>query len=826
MAALTSCSTGSESVAPGIGSLAVSLEMQSRLLTPSGQVSETAVPYSIPSEEVRLTMTADEGDYAHTWDDFSRFPQATDYFAGGYVLTASAGYGDTEGYDRPYFTGTARVMVTEGVRTDATVPVNLGSVLFDGHVSAAEAGDITLGQIQIHTPGGVYHTVNAEADGDSYLCMRPGRTSVYASVSRGGDDPVRLEVMTLPHTLAGALYRLEVSVEGGDVPVLRMVCGDQDKSIRLTEQFFSAAPPTLSPSWSGTVTLPEGDISSEPLSVNVTPGGRPLAHLYLSTSSASLNEKSGYPVQVDLLDLTAEQREYFGRFGVIGALSPEKGGTVDFSHLVSELIYLTSDRAVSVFTLEAVDAAGVSAMPVALTVVTTPVEIEATVTGPAVMGVDRATLRVVCPSPSFPDHVAVEVPDDETGEYVSVNAAIERVDANTYDVSFHVPHGSKPVDVRILYCGELRATLTVERRQPGFHIEVDAFASTAGLRIVPDDPELTSVITSSVNVYVNGAEASLYQRYPDEGYVSIIGLMPSRRYTFKATMMSGVENPVFTPAITVETEAAHQLPNADFEEREKGITYTDLPSGGRYSQTTVEIFNWQHHVSHNQEVPKEWATNNAKTFCMASKNHNSWYMQPAVFQTRQFAFSKTYSVELVSVAFDPDGEPIPDYVQTGQPYLDYSPVVPHISYRAAGKLFLGKYSFNPATMEETYAEGIPWRTRPRSLNGYYRFLPSSANRSGSGLVRVELTGMADGREVVISSSEARLPLASDFTAFSVPLEYTMFGVKATGIKVMFSSSSMCGTIAEETFSIATDPDPLTASSVGGRLWIDNITLAY
>ena len=71
-----------------------------------------------------------------------------------------------------------------------------------------------------------------------------------------------------------------------------------------------------------------------------------------------------------------------------------------------------------------------------------------------------------------------------------------------------------------------------------------------------------------------------------------------------------------------------------------------------------------------------------------------------------------------------------------------------------------------------------------------------------------------------------LPIASDFTAFSVPLEYRMFGVKATGIKVMFSSSSMCGTIAQETASIVTDPDPPAAVSVGGRLWIDNITLAY
>ena len=823
---MAACSTGGESVAPGIGSLAVSLEKQQYMLTPAGQVSDLQIPYDIPSEGVELTMTATEGDYSHTWTDFGDFPQADDYFTGVYSLVAVSGSEDTEGYDRPVFRGEKLVHVIEGTRTDAVVPMNLRSVLFGADIWSDAAADITLGDISLHTPGGMYHTLDPSAPAHSYLCMRPAPTAVYATVTRSGSEPVMVEVMTLPATLPGAYYSLEASVSGDDVPVLTVGCGGNTETVKLTDAFFDAAPPSLATTWTGEVTLPEGDVSPEPLAVTVTPGGRRLAHIYMSIWSASINEAQGCPVQVDLLALTSDQREYFERHGLILSLDREKGGTIDFRDLVSELVYLTADRAESVFSVEAVDAAGVSARPVALKVVTTPVEIEVRSTGPAMMGVDEATLNVTCPSAAFPDHVAIEVPDAETGGYKAVSPAIVKTGENTYDVSFKVPRGSTPVDVRVLYCGEVRSTLTIERSQPAFDIEIDAYASTAGLKIVPEDPALTSVITSQVNVYINGEEAPLFRRYPDEGYISIIGLSPKTRYTFKATMMRGVPSPVFTAPVTVETEGTRQLPNADFEERDKGITYTDMPSGGRYSQTTVEIFNWQHRVNYSQEVPKEWATTNAKTFCMASRNHNTWYMQPSVFQTREFAFSKTYSVELVSVAFDTEGEEIPDYVQTGQPYLDYSPVVPHIRYRAAGKLFLGKYSFDPATMEEVYAEGIPWNTRPRSLNGYYRFLPSPSNRSGSGLVRVEITGIENGREVVIAHSEETLPIASDFTAFSVPLEYRMFGVKATGIKVMFSSSSMCGTIAQETASIVTDPDPPAAVSVGGRLWIDNITLAY
>lgn len=43
---------------------------------------------------------------------------------------------------------------------------------------------------------------------------------------------------------------------------------------------------------------------------------------------------------------------------------------------------------------------------------------------------------------------------------------------------------------------------------------------------------------------------------------------------------------------------------------------------------------------------------------------------------------------------------------------------------------------------------------------------------------------------------------------------------------MFASSANIGSLAEETASVVTSPDPVTATSTGGRLWIDCLTLAY
>lgn len=361
---------------------------------------------------------------------------------------------------------------------------------------------------------------------------------------------------------------------------------------------------------------------------------------------------------------------------------------------------------------------------------------------------------------------------------------------------------------------------------PPFTIDVDAYATMAAVKVVPADPSMTEVIAAAARIYINGQEAPVYRVVPEQGILSVIGLSPSTTYEFKATMMSGVVNPEFTPAVSVTTESTPQLPNSDFEDRSDGVRYKDLAMGGRYSQTVVQIFNWQHHITIEQEIPKHWANTNAKTFATASTNHNTWYMQPSVALTRDNVFSQSFAVMLTSVAFDPHGATIPAYTQTGTPYLDYSPIIPDISYRAAGKLFLGSYSFDPATMQEAYVEGLDWPSRPSSLNGYYRFFPGESDRSDCGLVTVEVLGSGDDGEVVIASGHRMLALASSYTAFSVPLEYRYFGVKARRIKVMFSSSARTGSIEEETRSVVTVPDPLTASSTGGRLWIDNVTLAY
>ena len=129
-------------------------------------------------------------------------------------------------------------------------------------------------------------------------------------------------------------------------------------------------------------------------------------------------------------------------------------------------------------------------------------------------------------------------------------------------------------------------------------------------------------------------------------------------------------------------------------------------------------------------------------------------------------------------------------------------------------------------MTETYNEGLPFASRPTSLNGFYQYRPAAANPADRGLVEIELFGEENGREVVIASAKTRLSPATGYAAFNIPLSYNRFGIKATRIKVMFSSSDTPTGIATESINVKTDDDPVSATSIGSRLKLDNITLAY
>lgn len=826
---VVSCSTDNLEGTLNAGSLSLVMETDGYVTVcrgdGGGDASTIDTGFLPPEGGTVLTMRSADGKYAHTWDNADDFPAKQYFFTGDYILSATSGNIMIEGFDTPSFAGDTEVHISDYAENMATLTLSLANSLVK--IDFTEAAVATFNKVSalVHTVGGLYHKYSS--DEKRFLCLKPGYTEVVLDIELSDGRKVNYPAYAVKDARAATLYML--TVDCNDTPAGDKVTVTGPEGVRdvvLTDTFINSETPVITASWEASVIydLPEGDIPESRYVAHVS-GAAPLSSIILSSLSLPLAE-DGFPAEVDLLNLSPAEASLLHDFGLDFTVS-RAGGDIEYTRLLGHLVYLTPESAISSMSLIAVSADGKSSLPMTLNVRSTPVEIAVGKIYPVTMGVNQARVDITCEASGFMQHVEIEIKDPATGLWRKVeDVSIDPKGDGMYTLTFGVGTGSRPVEARVLYCEEIRATMSVPRVMPPFSIEVDAYATMAGVRVVPEDPDMLKAIATQTRVYINGQEAPLYLQQHDRGIFSVIGLAPNTTYVFKATMMSGVENPVFTPEVTVTTEGIPQLPNSDFEDRQNGVKYADLPSGGKYSQTVVEIFNWQHSTSIDQEVPKQWANTNAKTFSMASDIHNTWYMQPSVALTRDPVFSQSFAVELASVAFDPHGKPIPNYTQTGMPYIDYSPIVPEIACRAAGKLFLGQYSFDPATMAESYSEGIAWNSRPSSLNGYYRYIPCDDDRSDCGLAIVEVLGESGGREVVIASGTGRLTLASGYTAFSVPLNYSMFGVKARRIKVMFSSSSHIGSIEEESRSVITVPNAQSATSVGGRLWIDNITLAY
>lgn len=820
----TACDDNSEHVNTGYGQLSISIEPQTlAMLEDGGTVALPAI--ALPDTgNFALTLSDVSGAYSKTWSSFGDFIQSDRYFTGVYDATASFGSLEDEGFISPCYYGNEKFTVVSGKPTEVTLRPDLASSIFNVTFPDDFQYDVVL-----NTSGGMYYAFSSATH--ELLILRPG--TVYVAILAAAPDgrKVMIPAGELTDVKAGYYYDLTVTSEpsatADRLTISAAECPSRnDITISITDRLLSSPQPAIA--WSGLpagnhLTLLEGQTTERPLVCTIT-GLTPSSNVELSTISVSLADKN-FPSPLTLTSPSIALNSAIALGLKVNTYDNGSTLTVDFTDLLARLIFTEPNEAVSRFAITAATG-GVAAEPSQFEVETTPAEIIIDGSVTALAGSTTASMTVITSVPRLAENIAVEISTgDDLWTQAQITSITDRGD-NRYDVTFTIPPGLEPLTARILYCEEVRTTIGIVRSAPDYGVTVDAFATHAVIRIDTPDDELRRYITTYLPFEINGSSASVFSRDVDNGLVTIIGLTPHSSYNLTASLLPSPARPEINTRFT--TESADDVPNGDFEDWTESLKYSNMPSGGRYAQNSVEIFNRQHFTSFKDSTPRKWANVNAKTFCLDASNINTWYLQPSTFTVDvNEAYSGGYAVELISTAWDTSGPDIPDYLPLAPPYPDYSLNIPAIANRAAGKLFLGDYTFDPATGSETYSEGISWSTRPAALNGFYHYEPSAANRSDHALVKVELSGVdGDGREVVIASSTARLAIATSYTSFNIPLTYPLFGIKATKLKIMFSSSESPGSIDHERATVMTFDDPVTSTSTGSRLWLDDLRFAY
>lgn len=831
-----SCSDDKTNLGIGSGMIDVSV-VPDRNVTAVGNfvIAESDIPLPDPSD-FEIIISDGQGTSA-LWTGVNQMGGSERFLPGAYTLRATSGASGAEGFGVPYFTGEAVAVVENGQTTRVTIPASVSNTLveidFDKSITDL-CSDIFA---TVHSHSGLYCRYSPTDNGP--LFIRPGDISVLLSLTTESYS-VKFNILNITGAKAATYYRVTIAASAGSDGILTVTATSADgdsNSVRLTPDFLEAAAPELAASGfasSVPFRIFEGATPSSPLRISVNSSS--LSHLFLTAMAPTLG--SSFARELDLLNLTGIQADSLHTYGIRyeGIRKGEvNGGWVDLTDVVARLRYIPGAYP-STFSLIAVDSSGHVSEPVILSVEVVPVEIKMESVSKAVIGIDKAQLIFSSTSSYLKDNLRIESYNFSSGDWNVLKIdTLENISAGRWAVTFTVPEGRSDIACRLLFCGSEVSSFAVGRCAPEYTIEVDPFALHADIKVKTEDPALTNVVVSSIQFYRMGKSSDpatyeriqMIERFPEEGRVVISGLEAASEYRILSSILA---NPAtaddFSDAISFRTEAASQIPNSDFEDVQFGsIKYKDMLSGGRYSQNSVEIYNLQNRTSFDLMTPDRWATVNSKTFCLSAKNHNTWYLAPSTY-TVEDAYSGSYAVRMDCVGYDINGVPIPDYLQTSFPYTPYSRNIPSGYSKAAGRLFLGSYSFDPENGTERYSEGLKFSSRPAAVNGFYKFVATEANPRATALARVEVIGDVDGVEIVLADGELHLPVVLSYTAFSIPLTYGRFGVKATSIRLHFAPSDAIGDMDAESQSIIVLPDPATSMSRGSSLWLDNISLSY
>ncbi|MDE6382726.1 MAG: DUF4493 domain-containing protein [Paramuribaculum sp.] len=838
-----SCSEETRQEIFGAARLVPTARVDATLHTVEGtDASGSLLPYIPQPDELSLTLSNSDGSYSHTWTHLSEYPANEPLLTGLYKAEVSYGSELVEGVDSPYFYGAESVSLSaDGVTESVCVTATLANTMWRIATTDAFAEYFGNAVATLHSAGGGYIAVNPAESAPVFL--RTGDVCVYLELEMPTGERVEFLAAKVTGAKAARLYDITLDQRMASDGVTPQVVVSFDEStatddvvITLSREFLDAEAPTLEAlGFAGgeTIAIAEGTTTDNPVCVKVKPS---LTSRLLMTSKSPSLVAAGWPAEIDLMEVSAAQLSVMRDLGLKISDDTDGSRCYDFTDVLRHLRASDTGPVAKSFSFIASSASGRIAGPLTLNVEVSPVDISIVGVSPVVIGVNQAQVRILSRDANLEQNLSVQIRSSQNKSWEP--AAITSITPDSdrtgrWYVKFEVPQSTDPtVEARILYCSQVKAQYTLRRVAPSYTVEVDGYAMLAIVKISAESEDMTSMIASTANVYLDGAPTVQVSRDPDRGYIIVGALEPNHTYNLTTTLYdtegAAAHPGGFTSVVRFATENNPGVPNGTFDQiLADQIKYRDLPAGGRFSQNIVDLFNRQNYVSYNLAVPKGWANTNSKTFCTAASRHNSWYMVPSVYTIKDVVTEESpYAVVVRSTGWDLHGAAIPDYRQTGQPYTDYSLSIPEIAHRSAGKLFLGSYTFNPATETETYREGVEFHSRPTALNGYYSFIPALNDIYDRGLAIVEVIGEEANAEVVIARGEYLFTAATSYTAFSIPLTYRYFGRKATKLKILFSSSERIGSIAEETADVVTYSDPKISMSIGNELRLDNLTFSY
>ena len=766
-----------------------------------------------------LAIESADGKVSNSWDSFGKF-QPVSVPVGTYLVTASYGDANAEGFDALSYLGSTTVEVGKDETAEASVTctINKARVIlsytddfksyfssYSAYVSSSKGNKITY--------------ADDETRGAYFV---PGNLESFLEVTRQG---VSQKVTLNPKNFTAEVkheYRLTMDVDASTAS-LKIVFNDnpsseQNVDINISDEALNAPAPEFAAygfTSGNAIEVMEGSTVSDKLEayLNASSG---LAKCELITVSEALKAQ-GWPESVDLMNLTTEQSQKLTELGLstkgLGA-NHDKIALVDFKNVLPYL-YCTSDgNDVHTFTLRATDVLTKVSEDLVLKVTTRnngfavalPEYVSygsTTMTADLTLEGDPALIKFY--------YIYLGAPQEFTAENINIQPGTEE---NKYKVTFTYPEPLVDTENGVKFKAQYGAK-TIERtfkvEDPELTLslkngDADVWATKAYLQVVASAKSRSSRTISSSTVEIQYKEGEEWIAWPHQSYDAETGLFlltglgegatetEGIPYTLRAVYKRGGEVASFSQELGITTEPKAQVGNAGFEEWHTEIFTYKITWAGTGEREWYLPWN-------TNENDTWWAVNSRATMLSECA---AFYYEYKVFPTISWSSSnKSQGEKSIQIATIAVGSAA---------IVNGGSTTPH-----AGEIWIGTSNDSGGHA----SEGHSFASRPNSMTFWYQY--ESFNDNEKFYMQVVLKA-ADG--TIVASNEIPNGEEGDPSGNTITLPFTYspdVHKKVSSIYMVFKSSS--GSVDSKKRTMEISGQQQTAR-IGSVLRIDDIKLNY
>lgn len=800
LAMMSACSDTFNPTSDREGRILPNVGLDMVVAAPQGKAAARAdgLAMQISPDDLKLTLTADDGSLQRTWDSPADFDPAENFPVGAYTMEASYGDPDFGGFNRPYYFGEARFSVLENRVSPVNITATLGNSMLTITWSEAMNEYFTSfsGEVLAGTSQYVYNASETRS-----LYMVPGHVEVNVNITKPNGVTGKINVKGF-EAEARHHYKLFIDVNNGEVGssglsvTFNSDLVEEEVVLDVSDKVLVADAPVISAigfSPGVPIEVIEGLQLEDVVRMSVLAQG--YVQTAVLTTSGSLIER-GWPATVDFAaadaSTLARLRDLnIGFVGLEGIKS--QMAFVGFNRVPERLEYIEGGNNEVSFTLVAKDRNSKMSAPLTLTYIIKKMELKIENVAPLNVDATELSFDLVYNGPI--ENVSFEC-RNEQGIFRHVSTlSVEQsqTDSQRYRVTVAVPADEKNVLVRANSDdNHFSEVYTVVRNGVSATVaDNDVFATRASVRFRcgANDPE--HAVNSKVLISTNGTDFSEHvSKSVKNNVITITGLSPSTKYYVKINAHEGE-----SAVMEFTTEEARQLPNSDMESWE--VTATGSKYLGGYYWERWEVAGW---ATYNPMT-----TGNTGT-----RDHTAYVNRSGTAQSSD-KHGGSYAAELRTIGWGA-GNSATGGISSGNP-----------KYITKGMLYLGTSPTRYSEMDVEIQKGIEFPSRPVSISFFYKYV----KKHGSDYGEMSIWIQDAAGNTIATGHESQLGLDS-YTKVTVPLTYVDNPAKAAKIYVEFASSGHpdWNTRAKDWFTVPGFSNMTDGKFQGSSLFIDDIVLNY